>query len=43
MLNGRFWVQTIVSTIFTMVLIYAVKKVSLKYDIPVLKQVSEGV
>lgn len=43
MLNARFWVQTLVSTLFTMVLIYAIKKVSMKYDIPVVKQIAEGV
>lgn len=43
MLNGRFWVQTIVATIFTMILIFAIKKVSIKYEIPGLKTISEGV
>lgn len=43
MMNARFWVQLFVGTIFTMLCIYGVKKMSQKYEIPGLKQLSEGV
>jgi hypothetical protein len=43
MFSGRFWVQTFVATIFTMIIIYAIKKASTKYDIPFLNKLSEGV
>lgn len=43
MFSIRFWVQTLISTVFVMLMIYAVKKVSTKYNIPVLSTVSEGV
>ena len=42
-LNARFWVQTIVATIFTMIMIYAIKKASTKYSIPGLRELSDGV
>lgn len=42
-LSPRFWVQTIVATLFTMVMIYFIKKVSAKYNIPVVNQIAEGV
>lgn len=43
LLSPRFWVQTIASTLITMVLIVAIKKVSEKYNIPVIKTLSENV
>lgn len=42
-LSPRFWVQTIVSTLFTMVMIYAIKKVSDKYNIPVIKPIADAI
>lgn len=42
-MSPSFWVGVIVATIFTMIMIYAVKKVSTKYNVPVLSTVSEGI
>lgn len=39
----NFWVQTFVSTFITMVMIYLIKAVATKYNIPVVKTVAEGV
>lgn len=39
----RFIVQTVIATIITMTLIFAVKKMAVKYDIPVIKTIAEGV
>jgi len=38
-----FWVQVLLATIFTMIMIYVVKKVTMKYNVPVLSTVSEGI
>lgn len=39
----NWWVSTIVSTLITMVMIYAIKKVATQYNIPVVSTVAEGV
>ena len=39
----NWWISTIVSTLITMVMIYAIKKVATKYNIPVVSTVAEGV
>lgn len=36
-------ISTVVSTLITMFLIYLIKKVSIQYSVPVLKEVSEGI
>lgn len=41
--SGRFWIQTIASTLLTMVVIYAIKKFSTAYQVPVLQELSKGV
>ncbi|MCM3176224.1 hypothetical protein [Paenibacillus sp. MER 99-2] len=42
-MSPSFWIGVIVATVFTMIMIYAIKKVSIKYNVPVLSTVSEGV
>lgn len=39
----NFWIQTIVSTFITMLVIFAIKKVATQYNIPVVSTVAEGV
>lgn len=39
----NWWISTIVSTLITMVMIYAIKKVATQYNIPVVSTVAEGV
>jgi len=43
LLSLGFWMQVVVTTIFTMIMIYFIKKVSIGYNVPLMKQVSEGV
>lgn len=43
MFSVRFWVQTLVSVIITMILIVLVKRVSSSYNIPVLSSIASEV
>jgi len=43
LLSLSFWMQVILATIFTMIMIYLIKKVSTRYNVPVLATVSEGI
>lgn len=38
-----FWVQTLISTIITMIMIYLIKKVAGNINVPVVQAVVEGV
>lgn len=42
-LSLDFWVQTLISTLITMFMIYLIKKVTSNINIPVVSQVVEGV
>lgn len=42
-LSPRFWLQTFMSTLFTMVCIWLIKKVCDKYNIPFLSTVASEV
>lgn len=39
----NFWVSTLISTFITMLMIYLIKSVATKYNIPVVSTVAEGV
>ncbi|MBQ7289036.1 MAG: hypothetical protein IJW78_04830 [Clostridia bacterium] len=39
----NWWISTLVSTLVTMCMIYAIKKVATQYNIPVVSTVAEGV
>lgn len=39
----KFWVQAFVSTFITMLMIYLIKKISSKVDIPVVSEVAHAV
>lgn len=41
--SGKWFLNTIATVIVTMIFIYFIKKISQKYEVPVLKQVSEGI
>lgn len=43
LLSPSFWMQTLISTLITMVCIYAIKKVTSKYNIPVVSAIAEEV
>lgn len=43
LLSPSFWVQTLISTLITMACIYAIKKVSAKYQIPVVSAMAQEV
>lgn len=42
-LSPSFWLQTLLSTFFTMVCIYFIKKAASTYQIPFVSDVAEGV
>jgi len=42
-LSARFWIQTIVATLFTMVMIYAIKRFSTAYKVPVISELSKAI
>lgn len=39
----NWWISTLVSTLVTMTMIYVIKQVASKYNIPVVSTVAEGV
>lgn len=41
--SPKFWVQTIVSTLVTMTLIYLIKRFATNYNVPVVSTVAEGI
>ena len=41
--SPNFWISLFFSTFFTMLAIYIIKKVSSKYNIPIVSTVAEGV
>lgn len=43
LLSPSWWVSTIVSTLVTMVFIYLIKKVALRYNIPAVSTIAEEV
>lgn len=43
LLSANFWVQLFLSTFLTMVMIYLIKRVSAKVNIPVVNDIVEGV
>lgn len=40
---GKYVVHLFITTLLTMIMIYAIKKTTEKYNIPVLKTIAEGV
>lgn len=42
-LSLSFWLQVILATLFTMIMIYVIKKALGKVEVPVLSQVAAGV
>jgi hypothetical protein len=42
-LSPTFWIQTFVGVLFTMVIIYIIKKAVAKYPVPVLSEVAASV
>lgn len=41
--SPSFWVQLFISTFMTMIMIYLIKMIATKFNVPVVKQVSEGI
>lgn len=43
MFNARWFIQTLITVFITMVFIYIIKKVSARYNIPVVKDIAQEV
>lgn len=43
LLSPSFWLSTLISTFITMLMIYAIKTVANKYNVPVVKDVANGI
>ena len=43
LLKPSWWVSMFVSTLMTMIFIYLIKKITNKFNVPVLSEITEGV
>lgn len=43
LISPRFWFQTFASVLVTMIIIYFIKKFSIGANVPVLRELSEGI